>query len=106
MLLVALAMHTTFVVEQPFQTLLKRNHRWEWFTNTVARATCSDQCCMISFLLEPLPSRCRQSQSNLGLPDPLLDDASRKRFAETNPFIQPDEHASYDGQGQAYPEAG
>ena len=38
LLLVILANHATFVVEQPRQSLLYRHFRWDWFVNQVAKA--------------------------------------------------------------------
>ena len=39
LLLVALAMHTTFVVEQPHGSLLPSHARWDWFMNRVCKAS-------------------------------------------------------------------
>ena len=38
LLLLALACHTTFVIEQPGQSILGRHRRWEWFVNRTVRA--------------------------------------------------------------------
>ena len=38
LLLVVLANHGTFLVEQPRQSLLYRHVRWDWFVNKVAVA--------------------------------------------------------------------
>ena len=67
LLLVAYSIFCTFVLEQPRQSLLARNRRWEWFANRVAlamplHASCSrlnliPQQILQAYMLNPRSTR-------------------------------------------------
>ena len=94
-LLVVLSVHATFLVEQPHGSLLPRHPRWEWFTNTICRATRLSYelglvCAFEFFIWSP------------GGQDNNVDGPPWRGVSQTDHAIQP--HVDTEHVGQGHPQ--